>query len=381
MNKLLKTGLLALCAFPCLVGCQQEKGPAIEDVVKQAVSMISVGYGEYAQTNGISLAGANLITNYECEGCKFDIEYSIAKKDATKQYAYDYVKVNETGNRLEVKIPVLSELPNNEKYAAYVLSGKITYKGAVEGEKEKYKSSIDRVIVEKQEWNIRVNGETVEPVWQKIADARLKNNGETVVTTGYVAAFMNTKSDSEYSNGVWLADGNDGIMLYGTKLTAYFTTLKIGDMVMVIGQASPYNGLFEIKPNSLTIVDATPEPIAPTSFKVTSEDQLKAMTAVNCSDPVIFENVSIVSDPDKMTVADGSAITVNVKVGDTQIAYYMNKHTDMAERQAVVDLLKANKGKTCTLKAVMGYNSSKLQITATTLKQGGSLLDNFTFAA
>ncbi|MCQ2776544.1 MAG: hypothetical protein MJ217_02330 [Bacilli bacterium] len=381
MKKILKTGLLFLLAAPCLAACGQSNGPAVDlnKLAQNAINNLGVAYGEYAQTNGISLAGGKVIKEFTVDNHVFGFDYTVT---TTGTYKYEYLKLTE--DKLEVKIPTFADLnadgTNTITYAAYQLNAKVTYKGVVEGEKEDAKSQIDKVIVENKTWNIRINAETVEPVWQKLSEARKKENGETVVTTGYVCAIMNNKDDSEYQNGVWLADGDAGMMLYGSALTAYFGALHIGDKLMVIGTASPYNGLFEVKPTKLAIVDSTPEDIAPTVFKKCTEADLKAMTVANCSDPVEFENVTIVTDLTGKLAENSTAITIKVKIGETEMTYYVNKHTNTAERQALIDLINANKGKTCTLKTVMGYNSGTLQFTAAMINEGGSICDNIIFA-
>lgn len=383
MNKFLKTSILCTLAAPLLVGCGGgnggEKGPKLEDTVKRVVSLVGVAYGEYAQSSGISLAGADLIMDYELDDMKFTFDYTIAPMK--EGYKSNYVQIE--GTRLNVEIPTFRELNDDDgsqavTYAGYILSASVKYAGAVEGKTENNKKSIGQEVGTGK-WNIRVNAEEIKPVWEKLSQARTKLNGETVVTTGYVCAFMNNKDDSEYSNGVWLADGDAGMMLYGAALTAYFGSIKVGDMVMVIGTASPYNGLFEVKPTKLSIVTSSPEEVAAPNFKEYTEDQIKAFTDVNCSDPVTVKNCTLVSDPDTLKVASATAISLSIKFGNTTYTGYVNKHTNQAERQALVDHLKAHKGQPFTLKTVMGYNSGSFQFTIADITGTDGLVSCFQF--
>ena len=68
---------------------------------------------------------------------------------------------------------------------------------------------------------------------------------ENIRFFGYVTG----KMGDTYA-GVYVASGDMGIMLYAGNLEAQWNAngLKVGDLVDVMGAASPYNGLFEVKP-------------------------------------------------------------------------------------------------------------------------------------
>ena len=369
MKKLFKFSTLALLAIPAIVGCNgKNNGKNYEAQAKTAIAQVGVSYSSFAGTDGISLAGTKLITEYEVEGISFTFAYSVAP--IGNAYEIEYLKVDTEKSRLVVEIPTFAELEAQgfagATYAAYKLSAEVSHDG---------KKAADA------SWNIRINAEEVKPVWQKISEARLKESGATVVTTGYVTAVMNNADDAEYQNGVWVADGADGMMLYGASLTAYFTSLHIGDMILVIGQASPYNGLFEVKNPSISFVDESPEAIAQPVWTEIGETELNSYDAVKANDPVTIPNATIVSDMSGKTAAANTAISIDVKVGGKTITYYLNKHTNTAQRQAVIDAINANSGKTVTIKSVLGWNASKLQITGCVVLEGGGLVDSLTFSA
>lgn len=383
MKNIIKLSLLAVLAIPAMVGCGGKGGSKedLEQSAKTATAEVGVAYSGYSSSEGLGLAGAKLITEYTVGDAQFKLEYSVAAM--AKAYTIEYLKIEE--EKLVVEIPTFAELEeqgfSGATYAAYKLSAKVTYLGAKEGAKEQFSSYIDKEIGEGASWNIRINAETTKPVWQKIADARLKESGETVVTTGYVTAIMNPVQDAEYQNGVWLADGANGIMLYGSSLTAYFGAIHIGDMLMVIGPASPYNGLFEVKNPTIAFVENAPQEIVQPVWTEIGESELGSYTAVNANDPVIIKNATITTDVSEMTAVDSKAITLSVKVGSKTISYYLNKHTNTAHRQAVIDLIKANAGKTVTIKSILGWNNNALQITGCCIADDGGIVNSLTFAA
>ena len=369
MKKLIKFSLLAFMAIPAIVGCNNKKsGNGAEEAAKQAISEVGAAYSGFSGSSGLSLAGAKLIAEHKVGDYDFTFTYSVAPMG--NPYTIEYLKVDAEKMRLVVEIPTFDELEeqgfSGATYAGYKLNAEVKNAGSK---------------VADASWNIRINAEKVKPVWQKIADARQKSSGQTCVTTGYVTAIMNPVDDSEFLNGVWLADGKDGIMLYGNSLTAYYGQLKIGDMVMAIGEASPYNGLFEIKNPTLSFVDDAPEAIAQPVWTEIGETEIGSYNEVQANDPVTIPNAQITSDLSSETAKANTALSISVKVGSKTITLYLNKHTNTAHRQAVIDLVNANVGKNVTIKSVLGWNASKLQITGCVIVQGGGIADSLTFAA
>lgn len=384
MKKIIKSTLLALLALPLLAGCGDASGKVdIENLAKEAANIVGVAYTGFASTEGISLAGQDLITEYTYEGYKFNFEYEVSAFSETANYKYEYLKIE--NNKLVVKIPTFAELnPGlaadenpSVTYARYILKADIKYAGVTEG-KEVANDKIGEVVAH-EDWNIRINAEKVEPVWKKIEEARKASANETVVTTGYVAAFMNNVDAGEFRNGVWIADGSYGMMLYGGNLDGYFSSLKIGDMIMVIGIASPFSGLFEIKPSKIAFVTSAPETIVQPTHKVVTEAELKAMKSpLNTNELVLVENCTITTNLADLTT-DGS-MSLKVKFGSTTWTAYVNKHTNKAHREALLAHLKAHEGESFTLKTLISCNNDKLQFGPSIFAQGEGLLENFIFA-
>ena len=385
MKSLAKISLLALMAAGSLIGCnkseKKDSGQTLDKAAEAAIGTVGVAYSGFAGSDGISIGGATLITSHTEGNYEFAISYSVAPMTGT--YTHTYLAVE--GNKLVVEIPTFEELQADNftgSYAAYKLTGSFKYAKYAGAGTDKDADKINTEI-KSHVWNIRINAEKVKPVLQKISEGRLKVKGETVVTKGYVTGFMNNVDGDEFKNGVWIADGNDGMMLYGGNLASVMGVIEIGDLLLVAGTASPYNGLFEINPKSIVKTDDPSikgsEPVAAPAWKELTESELGALAAVNANDPLLIKGATITTDVD--TLKADAAMTIAVKLGSTSINCYVNKHTNAAQREALVAHLKANKGKTVDVKSIGGWNSDTFQITVAQIVKNGNLNDVFTFAA
>ncbi|MGM9873876.1 MAG: hypothetical protein ACI31G_03025 [Bacilli bacterium] len=377
MKKIKGLFLLAL-GLPLLAGCQNTNHTAeMEAARDDAIGLVSVAYNKFSSSDGINLAGAKLIEEQVVNNFKFSFEYEVQPYNNTT-YDIEYLKVE--NNLLVVEIPTFAELNSDDSqtitYAAYVLHGTVKYAG-YDGEKEVLPKLVNTTVAT-HDWRVRINAEEVKPVWERIAEARTKATGQTVVTSGYVCAFMNPVDSGEFYQGVWVADGSNGMMLYSGCLDSFFGNIQIGDLILVIGTASPYNGLFEVRPTSISEDASHASVVNEAVFAERTEAELAAFTAVNCSD-LVKVPVTINSDLSSTTAAASTAISVSVSVGSTSYTLYLNKHTNTEHRQEFIDKVNANVGKTAYLTTVMGYNSSKLQFTGAVIVNGGSLADMITF--
>lgn len=351
MNKLLKLSFLSLFAIPLLAGCG-ESSEQIKSAAQEAFTQIGVAYAGYASSDGLGIAGGNLITEYTTsEGYEISFKYSVAPAQG-KTYDIEYVKINTTLNVLEVEIPTFQELNSGDSkdinYAAYVLTGEAYYKNKA---------------VDSQTWNLRINAEETKPVVQTIADAKAtRKENETVITYGYVYGYFAYDANHFYT-GVYIASGADGMMLYAGKLTNYFGIIDIGDLVMVVGKASPYNGLFEVKPDLVKqidhAVDGVVEPIC-TTYTV---PQIKGLTNVKAGDFVKVENLTMVSNiADKTSYKKGEHWTLKAKdASDNEITIYVNYHVKNAVEEEIRQLFIDNAGKTFNIVASLSwYNGPQL---------------------
>ncbi len=108
-------------------------------------------------------------------------------------------------------------------------------------------------LLASKDFNVRVD----PLVMMSLADIFENNvaSGEVFVTFGYVVGGY--ENDSRY---LWIRDGNVGMTVYGSlsgKWVGDDTKADVGDLVRVLGEYSPYNGLPEIAVDSIEVI--TPE--------------------------------------------------------------------------------------------------------------------------
>ena len=348
MTKLLKLSLLSLFIVPALAGCGDNGNSKAKEEAKIAFSQIDPSYSSFASSDGLGLAGAGLVMSYKTEnGYEFNFKYSVAPMQG-KTYASEYVKINTNVNTLEVEIPTFQELNSDGSktvnYAAYVLTAEALYK-------EK--------TVDTRTWNIRVNAEENKPQVQTIADAKAtRQENDTVVTYGYVYGYYSYDVNHFYT-GVYIANGADGLLLYAGKLTNYFNLIEIGDLVMVIGKAAPYNGLFEVKPDSIKTINHDVDGVAKPIVTELTGLQYKALSSTSAGNLVKMENLTMVSDlSNKTDFPKGAHWTLTAKDSeDREITIYVNYHVKNAVMEEIRTLFTSNPGKTFNFTGALGWYS------------------------
>ena len=348
MKNFLKLSLLALFAVPVLAGCGASDNSKAKEEAKVAFSQIDPAYSSFASSDGLGLAGAGLVMEYKTEnGYDFKFDYSVAPMQG-KTYSIEYVKINKNVNTLEVEIPTFEELNTDGSksinYAAYVLTAKALYK-----DKE----------VDTRTWNIRINAEEIKPQVQTIADAKAtRKENETVVTYGYVYGYYSYDVNHFYT-GVYIGNGADGMLLYAGKLTNYFNLINIGDLVMVIGKAAPYNGLFEVKPDSIKTINYDIEGVTKPTITTLSGLEYKALSSTAAGNLVKMENLTLVSDiSNKTDFPKGAHWTLKAKDSEErEITIYVNYHVKNAVMEEIRTLFTSNPGKTFNFTGALGWYS------------------------
>ncbi len=371
MNKILKLSLLSLLAFPVLTGCE-DKAKKAKSEAKEAFTQISVAYSGMASSEGLGLAGLGLVESYTTQnGYEFHFTYSVAPL-AGKSYDIEYVKVNQELMVLEVEIPTFAELNGGTdseeiNYAAYTLTGVANYNN-----KE----------VSSMSWNIRVNAEKQKPTVQTIADAKAtRKEGETVITYGYVYGYHSYDSNHFYT-GVYIANGADGMMLYAGKISNYLGVIDIGDLVMVIGKAAPYDGLFEVKPDSIKVIDHDIDGVSKPVVTTLTGIQYKALSSVKAGNFIRMENLTLTSDiADKTEYPKGSHWELKAKdESDNTITIYVNYHIKNAVMEEIRQMFADNAGKKFNITGSLGWHSGG-QITPIIYEKGKTASMSFEFVA
>ncbi len=382
-KRLLTSGLLSALAIAALAGCGNKNTVNYDEVLnkqaKLAFSQVAVSYRSFATTDGLSMCGEKLSREaITVDGFKFSYTYSVT---AQKEYDTEYVKINETGYYLDVIIPEIWELPDGYKeYAAYTLTGNATFQGYVGDKKDDYSKYVGQSFGS-QNWNMRVNAMETRPVVLKIADAKKKNEGDLIITRGYVCGWLE-KSTANFYTGVYIADGTDGMMLYAGSLSNYVNDLEIGSLVQVSATLSPYNGLIEAKPvNNGIAVDIIDNTISQPELNVYTEADIKNAKVFNTGNMVKVENMTLASDQATIEgLKVGEHWTFDAKVGSTTVQMSVNYHIGKDSQQALKDKLLANLNKKFTFIGNLSWYN-KVQLAPCVTWETATAADCFQFAA
>lgn len=114
---------------------------------------------------------------------------------------------------------------------------------------------------------------TLKKVREGIADGSIKAD-DIVDFYGRVTATMENSKDHLYS-GVYVQDGEYSMMLYAGQLDAnwFGSNMKIGSDIYVKGTLAPYNGLNEVKPTEMRLIEEGEYTVAePTAIEITGDN-------------------------------------------------------------------------------------------------------------
>ncbi len=200
-------------------------------------------------------------------------------------------------------------------------------------------------------WNIRIDPLKIT----KLADVPSMTNGSAVVTYGIYTGGYNSGaySDDRYH---WVADGEAGMTIYGE----IDKNIKVGDILKISGEYSPYSGLPEIAPTSVEVVDPKEDSnAAAVKAAVTIEYTGQELTS------------SMISLPIKATgeIASGSGssdkYSFSLKISEgVAIDLYGENDKDGADGFKAMSALK--KGDKVTINGWLGNHNGTYQIIAGT---------------
>lgn len=198
-----------------------------------------------------------------------------------------------------------------------------------------------------------------------IAAGELKK-GDEVVVNGIISSYF--ESPDHIYAGTFIQDGPNAISLYAGQLSKYFTDLglKLGDKVRVEGALDIYNGLEQIKPTVISIVEddtlEEPEILEITDFsKFNATDLAKQsgrlVKVSNVPYMGLAENSEI-----SISASSGGHYTANFGTSTNTIPYYVNYHVGENARNNIAGILNALEvGDTVDLYGVIGwYNSPQI---------------------
>jgi len=190
-------------------------------------------------------------------------------------------------------------------------------------------------------WTIAVAQRGYELIVIPISEVRGNVVANQEFTTrGYITGTMEPNTTHLYS-GVFIADGEYAIMLYAGQLSNlwFLGEFAIGDLVIVTGAYSPYNGLSEMKPVTLEIDYAFAEVEEPVDIVIAAEAEFTT-AALTGHDGCIIQVGGLVYQSGKGNLtAGGSHATIKFKLGATDVDMYVNYHVGTTTQQAIVDLM------------------------------------------
>ena len=368
MKHLKALPIIFMLAIPALAGCGGDKyvetrteEEIVNGLAGQAMSEIGVSYSKFS-ADGVTPGEHKLVTEINQKvwendqfGLDFTVSYTLTPLE---NYDLPYLSLSADGKVLNAQMMPSSAIAG-DKYptasslggAAYTLSASMKFKGYAEGfVAPKGLTTTDTFVnkeVKKQSWNALSNvvksGSIAEiKANYDLADGEEKiNDGDTIFTTGRITAAYDWKYEEIY-RGVVITDGYRGLLLYAGCLQQAFyndssaePNFKEGDIVSIYGKVSPYNGLFEVKPEAVNLVTDETEKakIAPVEYRTETPESMKKLKQSQTGDMVkmqglhVYDTVSTISKllPGahwviKLADADNKVINtgINYHVGDGQ---------------------------------------------------------------
>ncbi len=401
MNKIVKLSLLGLLAMPILAGCgkqpevyheERTEVEIIDQLIKAAVSEVGVEYAKFSAT-GVAVGETGLVMTVNQKvwegdefGMNFKFEYTLEEQE---DYAKDYLVLNEGKDKLVADIVDSAEIAAHPEYAianslngaAYNLKAKVSFTGYADG----------FVAPEGLERAETLPTKEMDKTWAVLVKctfngtiAQVKVNtddGDMAITRGKVVAAYDWSKGGLYT-GMVIADGGSGMLLYAGKISDLCfdkdgnALIKKGDYVEIYGLVSPYNGLFEVKPQNITKLDPV-EDAAKIALIADPVFTGYTVAEINGGGIEITGNLATVSglklvatDESKKSLADelsglstGAHWTLNaINAAGEKIVIYVNYHIGADAQTAIKTLLSGlSATETFTFKGmVSAYNKKQL---------------------
>lgn len=384
-KKLLTLAITLLTAVPMLAGCE-EKDPYVESRTEEelitelseiALDQIGSIYSSFS-SDGIALGTTELtkeaiVTIPEWEkdtkGLKFSFTYSIANK--MEKYDEEFLKLDAENYKLTANFVTALDLVKYPSSAAvnaavYSLEAKVKFEGYAEDFVAPNGLTTSEEFVGKEMSSKKYTTlvkETKSGTMQECKEAAAKSY---VLFYGQVAGYFNSSKDEMYT-GVFVTNGNDGIMIYaGNITTAVFgegdeAQIKMGDYVMVYGEVSPYNGLYEVKPKTFKVIDDQNiiKDIKPFEYNEYTAKELMATGMLDTGRMATIKGCTLVSNVAPMSSGDHNTIKMKDANGDEFICY-MNYHFENGK--SALDFLKGlTAGETFDVYGVVSqYNGAQI---------------------
>ena len=219
-------------------------------------------------------------------------------------------------------------------------------------------------------WKFKVlKASSVEKTLKQIDEAYVANeyklgdmDGVSIATRGIITGSFESP-DHVYA-GVFIQDGEYATQLYAGKLSDLWAEndLKVGDCIFVVGALTLYNGIIELKPDLIEVIDKAAYNIAdPVTIDITNKTWNRETLMINQTSLITFSDC-VYSDGN--VSSESSHATINFKHGDDTIAVYCNYHIGKPAMGAIKTLVGGfEKDKTkVTIKGVISFYNETPQI-------------------
>lgn len=159
-------------------------------------------------------------------------------------------------------------------------------------------------------------------------------------TRGYITGTMEPNTTHLYS-GVMIADGEYAIMLYAGQLSNiwFANEFAIGDLIIVSGKYSPYNGLSEMKPTEMAIDYAYAEVSEPVDIVIASEADFTTANLLGHDCCIIQVNGLVYQSGKENLTSGGGHVTIKFKLGATDVDMYINYHVGKSVQEPLIALM------------------------------------------
>lgn len=399
MKKILTLSVLSMLALPLIAGCGGKKGyvetrteqEIIDQLLNSAISEVGVEYAKFS-AEGLAVGETKLTTTVNqkvWDGDEFGLNYSFAYSLAAQEgYEKPYLAMNEAKDGLVAEIVDSKEIAAHPEYtlanalngAAYTLSAKVTFTGYAEGfvpPKGLKLATQTPTASTNKSWSALVKC-TLNGTIAEIKTG--SDDGDNVITRGKIVAAYDWAKDGLYT-GMVIADGKDGALLYAGKISdlcfdeSGAAIIGKGDYVEVYGLVSPYNGLYEVKPQTIRKLDPVEdaEAIAAIADPVFEEVTVKAINSsagvAMTGNSVKVSGLKLVASKEDVTLEKeleglkaGSHWTLTAQdASGEKINIYINYHIGNAAQEAIKTLLSGLGEGTFTFQGmVSAYNKKQL---------------------
>jgi len=318
------------------------------------VSVLSVSSAEAAGIvvktilyPGIATAGVvsdfNLITEQSHLGYEFDIRHTAVNDPEGIGYTDTYIAISEDGSVCEITPPNALDVAE-DFYAKSKLTATVFY------------NDVSTEVA--KDFNVKIN--PMYPISRLSALYAAANGTGYLGKVAFDAYYVGQYSANAYQ-GVFLADGDYGIMLYGLTAAKIPAGLTTDTIVRVVGTAKLYSGVYEIDPVTMVKV-MDPEEVGEVDEPTTLALNDSTVLAFN----LLSRKVTLtgtVATTDKGVRGDGSSrsgITLTVSTGTKTYTVYVHKTNCAAAEVTAFTAL--NVGDTVDLDGYLGIYSPNYQV-------------------